>query len=179
MKRTGIALVLAAAAIAGARAQTVESPPAITPDGGTALPLAGQAAREYLLGAVELYIVGLYAEGGFDPSRLASADVPKVLRIAVQYKDDLRRRVSLDWRRELVPVLEPAAAAHIRGAFAPLQHGDVVLVEYVPAQGTTVRVNRSVVVPGASHELMLSFLDHWLGQRPVSEEVKRALLGGP
>jgi hypothetical protein len=32
-------------------------------------------------------------------------------------------------------------------------------------------------VTGASHDLILAFLDHWLGQRPVSEEIKRALLG--
>jgi hypothetical protein len=26
-----------------------------------------------------------------------------------------------------------------------------------------------------NHDLMLAFLDHWLGQRPVSEELRRAL----
>lgn len=50
-------------------------------------------------------------------------------------------------------------------------------VEYVPAKGTVVRVNRAVAVSGAHHELMLAFLDHWLGQRPLSEEIKRTLLG--
>lgn len=81
-------------------------------------------------------------------ARLASADVAKALRIDVTYDDDLRRRVVLDWRRELVPPLEPQAVAHLRGSFAPLRQGDVVQIEYVPDKGTSVRVNRAVAVPG-------------------------------
>ena len=50
-------------------------------------------------------------------------------------------------------------------------------VEYVPGKGTAVRVNKAVAVSGAHHDLMLAFLDHWLGQRPVSEELRHALLG--
>jgi hypothetical protein len=34
-----------------------------------------------------------------------------------------------------------------------------------------------VAVSDANHDLMLAFLDHWLGQRPVSDEIKRTLLG--
>jgi hypothetical protein len=41
----------------------------------------------------------------------------------------------------------------------------------------TIRVDSGVAVSRASHDLMLAFLDHWIGQRPVSEEMKRALLG--
>jgi hypothetical protein len=58
-----------------------------------------------------------------------------------------------------------------------LRHGDVVLIEYAPRKGTSVHVNRSILVLGEAHELMLAFLDHWLGQRPVSEDLKRTLLG--
>jgi hypothetical protein len=86
--------------------------------------------------------------------------------------------VALDWRGELIPPLEPQAVKHLRGAFGPLRHGDVVQIEYVPGRGTTVRVNRGVTASGAHHDLMLAFLDHWLGDRPVSADMKRALLGG-
>jgi hypothetical protein len=145
-------------------------------DGVGPIPLAAHAGRTYLLDAVETYTVAVYINGSIDRGLLAAADVAKVLRIDVTYVDDLRRRMPYDWRRELVPPLEPAATAHLRGTFAPLQHGDIVLVEYVPTKGTTVRVNRGVAVSGAHHDLMLAFLDHWLGQRPVSEELKRTLL---
>jgi hypothetical protein len=89
----------------------------------------------------------------------------------------IRRRLPFDWRGELVPPLEPGATAHLRGVFTPLFEDDIVLVEYAPGRGTTVRVNRGVAVNAAHHDLMLAFLDHWLGPRPVSEEMKRTLLG--
>jgi len=38
-----------------------------------------------------------------------------------------------------------------------------------------VRVNDATAVSGAKHDLMIAFLDHWLGQQPVSEEMKRTL----
>ena len=50
-------------------------------------------------------------------------------------------------------------------------------MEYVARRGTTVHVDKAVAVSGANLDLMLAFLEHWLGQRPVSEEIKRTLLG--
>ena len=140
------------------------------------LRLAAHARRTHLLGAVDLYTVAIYAAGAVDRDRLASADVAKALRIDVTHREDVRRPVAFDWRRELIPRLEAAGEAHLRGVFAPLQLGDVVQVEYVPARGTTVRVNNTVAGGGAHHDLMLAFLDHWLGDRPLSEEMKRTLL---
>lgn len=172
-------LFLVAAAVALPGAVVDLQPAVITLDGGPTLPRAGEARRVHLLGAVELYTVALYAElPDLNRASLASPDVAKVLRIHITYDEGLRRRVPNDWRRELVPPLEPpGAATHIRGTFAPLRQGDVVVIEYVPARGTVVRVKDAVAVPDAHHDLMLAFLDHWLGQRPVSEEMKRALLG--
>jgi hypothetical protein len=144
------------------------------------LPLAGQAKRADLLGTTELYTVALYAEpSSADLSSLVSPETPKALRIEITYEGDLRRRVTIDWRRELIPDLDGRAVTQLRGTFAPLQRGDVVLVEYAPTKGTSIRVNKGVVVSGVGHDLMLSFLDHWLGQRPLSQEIKRTLLGAP
>jgi hypothetical protein len=172
------ALVLTAALPFAAHAQPVDHPSTITVQGVTSLGLAAQATRVHLLGLVEFYDIALYVEAGKrDRLTLGAADVAKALRIRVRYTEDLRRRIALDWRRELVPLLDAAAATHLHRSFAAVQQGDVVLIEYAPRQGTTVRVNKAVAVAGTSHDLMLSFLDHWLGQRPVSEEIKRALLG--
>jgi hypothetical protein len=172
------ALLIASPLASSAPGQSVDQPPTVTPDGARPISRAGQARRVHLLGVVELYSVAVYVDGPlFDRVQLISPDVTKALRIVVTYKEDLHRRVVLDWRKELIPRLDPAATAHLRGTFAPLQDGDVVLIEYVPSKGTVVRVNRAVAVAGANHDLMLAFLDHWLGQRPVSETIKRTLLG--
>ena len=163
-----------------ARAQAGDTPQTLTPEGGTALSLAGHASRLYLLGQIEIYDIALYVESPpADLARLRSDTASKAVRIEVRYEDDVRRPLPIDWRRELVPQLEAAGTAHLRATAGTLRHGDVMLIEYVPGKGTTVRVNKTTTaVTGVGHDLMLTFLDHWLGQRPVSEDIKRALLGG-
>lgn len=155
----------------------VNAPQHIVVDGGTQLRLVSQARRTHLLGTVDLYTIAIYSDGEMSREGLSGKNAAKALRIEVAYTEDLRRRMALDWRRELVPRLEAQAVAHLRGSFAPIRNGDVVSVEYTPAKGTAVRINKAVAVSGAHHDLMLAFLDHWLGGRPVSEEIKRTLLG--
>ncbi|HXW04448.1 MAG TPA: chalcone isomerase family protein [Vicinamibacterales bacterium] len=161
------------------RAQPPAPHPAeLTAEGAGQLALAGEATRSHLLGAVDLYSLALYVGGPMsDRAELASSALPKALRIVALYKEDLQRAERLDWQRELVPTLNPDATAHLRRTFASLRHGDAVLIEYSPGRGTTVRVNKTAAVTDASHDVMLAFLDHWLGQRPVSEEIRRKLLG--
>jgi hypothetical protein len=175
-RSTVSAVLIAFSLTVAARAQSVEHPQSITPDGGTAVPLASQAMRLHLLGMIDLYSLALYVGGSTSRENLLSPEVSKALRIQIVFEEDPRYRIGINWRAELVPTLESAATAHLRGTFAPLQGGDVVLIEYVPGKGTTVRVNKAVAVGGVNHDLMLAFLDYWLGQRPVSEEIKRTLL---
>ena len=182
MFRTAISvLMMAASALAltlSARVQAPAQPATVSLDGDGPIPRAGQATRVDLLGSVEIYSVAVYVDGTLsDRAHLISQDVPKAVRIEVRYKDDLHRRLALDWRRELIPTLEPAATASLRGTFGGLKDGDVALIAYVPGKGTVVRVNKATAVSGAHHDLMLAFLEHWLGQRPVSEDMKRVLLG--
>jgi hypothetical protein len=69
--------------------------------------------------------VAVYVDGRLAArDHLSSPDVPKALRIAITYQDDLYRRFALDWRPELVPQLEPPEATHLRGSFTPLRQGD-------------------------------------------------------
>jgi hypothetical protein len=151
-------------------------PPTVTPAGSSPLEMVGHATRAHLAGVEDLYSIALYGPAPFDNAAIVSEDAAKALRIEITYERDWQRPAVV-WHRELVPRLEPSGAAHLHRVFAPLRRGDIVLIEYAPRRGTTVRINRSVAVLGAQHELMLAFLDHWLGQRPVSEDVKRALLG--
>lgn len=181
MSRSPRRLIIAlAATVAAWPAQSpARSTPAQLTVEGVVLPKRGEARRTALLGTVVLYQLGLFSTRGPDAESLAPASVAKAVRVEVEYEPAPERRVPRDWRHELIPPLAPDAVAHLRGSFAPLRRGDVVLVEYTPARGTFVRVNRAVAVSGAHHDLMLAFLDHWLGDRPVSEAIKRALLASP
>ena len=136
-----------------------------------------QTSRNQLLGLIQIYNVALYLDGPVDRARLASPQSAKALRIEVTHGND-DRRLPVEWWRELIPKLEAQAVAHLMGTFGGLRSGDVVQIEYVPGQGTTLRVGKAEVVTGVNHDLMMAFLDNWIGQRPISEEMKRALLGG-
>ena len=121
----------------------------------------------------------MYAEARpVDLARLASADTAKALRIEVASDDDPFNPLTRPWRRELVPRLDLVATTHLLTIVGAVRQGDVVLVEYEPGKGTTIRVNTLTAVSRAPHGLMVAFLDQWLGQRPVSEDLKRTLLEG-
>ena len=178
MLRTFVGLLVTTSlSVFPASSQGPAHPATLSLDGAPVLPLAAHATRTHMLGLLDLYSVAMYVETSrLDFAHLLSPSVPKAIRIVIEYEEDLRRPVWNEWRHELIPRLNAAGTAHLRGAFAPLRDGDVVLIEYVPGKGTTVRVNKAVATSGASHELMLAYFDHWLGQRPVSEQMKRALL---
>jgi hypothetical protein len=174
----GAALV-AIAVVASSLALGAQSGPprTIARFGSSALVLVGHATRSRLAGVDDMYSIALYAPAPFSREALVSEDTATALRIEIAYERDWHRPAAVAWHRELLPRLEPAAVGHLDRAFAPLRRGDIVLIEYSPRTGTMVRINSIIAVFGARHDLMLAFLDHWLGQRPVSEEVKRALLG--
>ena len=174
-----LTLTLAATLLTVTATRTQGTHPAtLELDGGVTVPLAAQAKRADLAGSIEFYDVALYADVPLaDRARLTSPETPKAVRIVITYAPDLRRPITLEWQRELVPALEAPAIAELRRIFAPLRRGDVVQIDYGRSRGTTLRIDRDTAVTRGSHDLVLAFFDHWIGQRPVSEEIKRALLG--
>jgi hypothetical protein len=177
MPRVSAAVVVAFVMFTAPALARQQPPASLELDGGVSLPLAGDADRAQLLGSVEFYRLSIYAQGSLrDVDALSSADAPKAMRIDVRYAPTLQQSITFDWQRELIPALEGPAITALRRIFSPLRRGDVVRIEYTRDKGTTVRVNRDVAVSRGSHELMLAFLDHWIGQRPVSEQMKAALL---
>ena len=177
MPATKLLAIVLAASIPASPASSSEPPASLTLDGGAPLARAGQVSRDHLLGLIQIYNLALYFDGPVDRARLASPQAAKALRIEVTHGNN-DRRLPVEWWRELIPKLEAQAVAHLMGTLAGLRSGDVVQAEYVPGQGTTLRVGKAVVVTGANHDLMMAFLDNWIGQRPISEEMKRVLLAG-
>ena len=174
-----LSAVLGVILVAGQALAAAQAPPpaSLELDDRVTVSLAAQARRAHLLGSVDFYRLAVYTNTPIrDTAALSMRDTPKALRIDITYKHDLHRAMSFDWQRELIPHLEAAAIEQLRRIFAPVRTGDVLQIDYTLDKGTTVRVNRSQAVTRGSHDLMLAFLDHWLGQRPVSDEMKQELL---
>jgi Chalcone isomerase-like len=177
MTRGYVALIAAIVSFAGTPAALHGQSPAEVHIGYTPLTLVAEGSRTDQLGGEALYTVAVYADvRPLDLARLAKAETAKVLRIAVVSNDDPFSPLARPWRRELVPRLDAPATTQLLAIVGTAKKGDVLLVEYSPARGTTLRANTQTPVTHAPHSLMVAFLDQWLGQRPVSEELKRVLL---
>ena len=179
MTRGYVAVIAAIVSLAGAPAIVRGQSPAEISVGFTPLTLVAEGSRTDQLGGEALYTVAVYAEARpLDLARLAKADTAKALRIEVVSDDDPYDPLTRPWRRELVPRLDPVATTHLLAILGSIRKGDVLLVEYAPGKGTTILGNTRTAVSRAPHDLMVAFLDQWLGQRPVSEDLKRTLLEG-
>ena len=144
---------------------------------GHSLVLNGEAVRSELFGMIELYRIGLYLpERTSLPERIKS-DTPKTLVLHVMH-DTRSEYLPEDWRDELRAVLTPNELRKLRSAYAQVRAGDFITISYVPGQGSRLTVNDDVVLESKGREMMYAFLQQWLGQRPVSENIKTALLGG-
>ena len=180
LTRAHATLMAAVVLMAGGPAVVHGQSPTEIRVGYTRLAQVAEGSRTDQLGGEALYRVAVYADATpLDPAKLASAEVAKALRIEIVSEDDPFSPLTRPWRRELVPRLSPVAAAQLGVLTGSMRKGDVLLVEYEPGKGTTIRGNAQTIVSRAPHDLVVSFLDQWLGQRPVSEDLKRTLLEGP
>ncbi len=138
----------------------------------------GLATRSMLFGFVELYTIGLYLPGRDTRlERIRSKETPKALMLEVDYEGDTEYGIPESWRDELLPVLGPEDTHALRQAYGSIKAGDMVTISYVPKTGTRVAVNDRTVFMTEGQAVMAAFLDNWLGQQPVSEDIKSSLLG--
>ena len=167
------ALVLVCASVSAA----AQALPAQLTVRGQSLVLNGQAVRSELFGMIELYRIGLYLPERTSEAAQIKSDSPKTLLLHVLH-DTRSQYLPENWRDELRAVLKPNELRKLRAAYVTAQSGDFITISYVPGEGSRLTVNDDVVLESQGRELMYAFLQQWLGQRPVSEEIKSALLGG-
>ena len=144
--------------------------------GGHSLALNGQAVRSKLFGMIDLYRIGLYLQQQTSDTSRIGPDAPKALRLEVLH-DTRSRYLPEDWRDELLALLTPQDTERLRAAYAKIQAGDIVTISYIPGEGSRLAVNHSTILQSHGGELMRAFLDRWVGEDPVSADIKAALLG--
>jgi len=59
-----------------------------------------------------------------------------------------------------------------------VEKGDVITLDYVPGEGTRISINGAEKGRVAGTEFNRALLKIWLGDDPVSEDLKKGLLGG-
>lgn len=69
--------------------------------------------------------------------------------------------------------------AQLLSLFSDGKEGDVILIDYLPGSGTVVTLNgasKGKPIPG--EDFYRALLRIWLGDKPVDDDLKQAMLGG-
>lgn len=154
----------------------------ITPEGAE-LSLNGAGVRSKFF--INVYVGALYlAQGATTTEEVLAQTGPKRIIMHILYGEISREKLVSGWNDGFANNLLPGQMAALRGhldgfnaLFETVNRGDVILLDYVPGQGTRVTVKGQTrgVVPGKDFNDAL--LKIWLGERPASGSLKEAMLG--
>ncbi len=162
----------------------VDLPETVTQETGMApLALNGAGIRKKFF--FSIYVASLYLPAvSDDPAAILEADQPNRVQMDMLYSEVAKDKLVDGWNEgfesnqtaeELKPLRE--RIERFNGMFETLVTGDQVQLDYLPAQGTRVRINgeQRGVIPG--HEFNQALLKIWIGESPVTSSLKRGLLG--
>lgn len=168
---------LLGAALAGSLAG-VQLPDTATV-GGQALVLNGLGLREVMF--IDVYVGALYLPAkSQDAAGIITQETPK--RVVMHFvrevgADDIRATL-----RESLALSPDAATAlahfdTMSGWLSDLRAGDQVVLDYLPGEGTQVRVKGQLkgTIPGSA--FMRAIWGIWLGPTPPSAALKQGMLG--
>jgi hypothetical protein len=168
----------------------LESAPTVSASPEALDQLNEDGARFDLVGAttfrwmsvIKVYDARLHLGAGDPPARVF-ADIPVRLQLTyhrgftaaeiIKGGDTLlARNVKAD---SLAALRERLAL--INRAYRDVREGDSYTLTYVPGKGTTLRLNGSPLVTIPGHDFAAAYFRIWLGDDPISESMRDALLG--
>ena len=174
-----IPFVSQAAELAG-----VELPERVTARDGSELRLHGAGLREKFF--FDIYVGALYLpERGQTAQQIRSTDRPGRVEMHFVYDEVSREKLAKAWRtgfadnnpKEVEATVGDRLTRFIQ-LFPAAEAGDTFVMEYVPDDGTAVRINGETVGTIRGGEFFRALLAVWLGPKPPSDAIKRGMLGG-
>ena len=147
------------------------------------LVLNGGGVREKFF--MDIYVGALYLPARTnDAQAILSDDGPASVRMHFLYKEVSRQKIVDGWHDGLSANLSPAEFTALQpqlekfdSLFHTVRRGDVISIDYIPDTGTEVRINnewRGVIPGNAFYRALLKI---WLGNKPVSDDLKQGMLG--
>lgn len=110
-------------------------------------------------------------------SDLAKLGDPVAIRVEV-LTSMLPDRMPDVWRESIKPEIMDKAFRRFQKGFLNLEEGDVLVFMYLPGQATSLFLNEKLLFTDPGPGLMEALIEQWVGPHPISEELKKALLGG-
>jgi hypothetical protein len=180
---TCAALAITVVPAANARAAEIGGvtlPPTITYS-DKQLALAGCGTREisvFFVG-IDLYVISLYLPTPTtDVATILAPGTAKLVRLNVVYDGSMPDSLPDEWRTRIEDAVSAEMLRTLQGFYKRIRSGDVVTVGYAPDSDTTLRINGEAVVSQSGNDLIDTMLRIWIGDSPISDNLKRLLLKG-
>ena len=130
---------------------------------------------------VDVYQCTLYLNIKNKPSKdeLISAVNHLTFPIALHIKvltSMLPDKMPETWRETIESEITGKAFHKFQKGFSRLDEGDVLLFVYSPKEETRLLLNGKLMFKDPGPGLMQSLLEQWIGPKPISEELKQALV---
>ena len=148
--------------------------------GGKALKLNGMGLRKKAI--FKVYVGGLYLEAPSKDASVATADVPKAMRMQFMRsvgKDKIAEgfHEGFEANAKAQAAAQKANVDKFVAALPDMQDGGVITYTYVPGKGTTVTLGDKELVTIEGKEFGDALFLVWLGPKPPTEDLKKGLLG--
>jgi hypothetical protein len=145
------------------------------------LVLNGMGLRKKLW--VEVYVAGLYLPSKTsDPGTVVSSAGAKKMVMHFLTDKAKKKKMASAWREGFEGNARDYAAIEARvdtfiGYFGDMKDGDVVEMDLVPGQGTTVYLNGTKKGTIEGDDFAAELLRVWVGEVPPSDDFKAGVLG--
>jgi hypothetical protein len=152
----------------------------------TPLVLNGAGVRSIVF--FKMYVIGLYLADKQHSAEAVLADAkPKRIELHVVVGDAGTERFVNGFHKGIEKNHSEAEMAALRerlaafeqmfGTVKTVKRGDVIAFDFVPAEGMRVTLNGAELGRIAGEDFYRAMLSIWIGNKPVTNELKKALLG--
>ena len=150
---------------------------------GQQLPLNGAGIRTKFI--FDIYVGALYLpQKTKDVKQAISMAGPKRIQMHFLYDEVEKEKLTSGWTEGFENNLSDKAFAALESRladfnklFVTVKNGDQILLDYVPATGTQVIINKQNKGTVAGADFNTALLKVWLGDDPADDDLKEAMLG--
>lgn len=138
---------------------------------------------------IKMYVAGLYLGGKQTSAQAVMADTGAkriALKVVVEDADPehflngFRKGIEKNHSEKEMAELKGRVDAfvHLFDGIKAVKKGDVIAFDWLPAEGTRVTFNGAELGRISGEDFYRALLSIWIGERPVSGDLKKGLLGG-
>lgn len=148
---------------------------------GNSLELKG-SGEAYYMRFIEVYKAALYGKRGVAAPSLLSRDVPMCLRLdyqrAISREDIVKAANTVLARQNDAAALAPLRTGidKLHAAYRDVDENDYYVLCYAPGYGSDLSLNGETLARIDGRDFADRYFALWLGEEPLSESLKAALL---